>query len=106
MRAPTPNNHTVFLYGFDAINRYNLFDWPTRPQSNLVVIGIANTMDMDERLLKRIASRLGLTKIQFKPYSKDQLVSIIKVRSACCYGVILLLQILLSASNLLQSHDA
>ena len=59
--------------------RYNLFDWPTRPNSNLVVIGIANTMDLDERLLKRIASRLGLTKIQFKPYSKEQLVSIIKV---------------------------
>jgi origin recognition complex subunit 1 len=58
---------------------YNLFDWPTRPHSNLVVIGIANTMDLDERLLKRIASRLGLTKIQFKPYSKEQLVNIIKV---------------------------
>jgi origin recognition complex subunit 1 len=58
---------------------YNLFDWPTRPNSNLVVIGIANTMDLDERLLKRIASRLGLTKIQFKPYTKEQLVSIIKV---------------------------
>ena len=71
-----------------------------------MVIGIANTMDLDERLLKRIASRLGLTKIQFKPYSKDQLVSIIKVRSGCCYGVILLLQILFSASNSLQLHDA
>ncbi len=58
---------------------YNLFDWPTRPHSNLVVIGIANTMDLDERLLKRIASRLGLRKIQFRPYTKEQLVNIIKV---------------------------
>ncbi len=64
---------------------YNIFDWPTRPQSNLIVIGIANTMDLDERLLKRIASRLGLRKIQFRPYSKEQLVSIIKVTaSSCC----------------------
>ncbi len=37
-------------------------------------------MDLDERLLKRIASRLGLTKIQFKPYTKEQLVNIIKNR--------------------------
>ena len=72
LRLPQPCFCNILL-------RYNLFDWPTRPNSNLVVIGIANTMDLDERLLKRIASRLGLTKIQFKPYSKEQLVNIIKV---------------------------
>jgi origin recognition complex subunit 1 len=66
---------------------YNLFDWPTRPQSNLVVIGIANTMDLDERLLKRIASRLGLRKIQFRPYTKEQLANIIKVATVSFMNV-------------------
>lgn len=32
---------------------YNLFDWPTRKNSQLVVVGIANTMDLPERLLPR-----------------------------------------------------
>ncbi len=35
---------------------YNLMEWPLRRGSNLAVIGIANTMDLPERLLPRIAS--------------------------------------------------
>ena len=38
---------------------YNLFEWPTKTRSRLAVIGVANTMDLPERLLPRIASRLG-----------------------------------------------
>ena len=38
---------------------YNLFEWPMRKSSRLAVIGVANTMDLPERLLPRIASRLG-----------------------------------------------
>ena len=34
---------------------YNLFEWPTRPGARLAVIGIANTLDLPERLLPRIA---------------------------------------------------
>lgn len=33
---------------------YNLFDWPSRKGSCLSVIGIANTMDLPERLHPRI----------------------------------------------------
>lgn len=39
---------------------YNMFNWPTRPDSNLIVIAIANTMDLPERVLSnKVASRLG-----------------------------------------------
>ena len=38
---------------------YNLFEWPMRKGSRLAVIGVANTMDLPQRLLPRIASRLG-----------------------------------------------
>jgi len=34
---------------------YNLFEWPTRPGAALAVLGIANTLDLPERLLPRIA---------------------------------------------------
>lgn len=38
---------------------YNLFDWPTRRQARLVVLTIANTMDLPERIMiNRVASRL------------------------------------------------
>jgi origin recognition complex subunit 1 len=39
---------------------YNMFNWPTRPDSNLIVVAIANTMDLPERVLSnKVASRLG-----------------------------------------------
>jgi origin recognition complex subunit 1 len=59
---------------------YNLFDWPTRKHSRLVVVGIANTMDLPERLLPRINSRLGLHRVNFQPYAQEQLQQIIKAR--------------------------
>ena len=38
---------------------YNLFDWPTRRHARLVVLTIANTMDLPERIMiNRVASRL------------------------------------------------
>ena len=38
---------------------YNLFDWPTRQQAKLVVLAVANTMDLPERIMiNRVASRL------------------------------------------------
>lgn len=48
---------------------YNLLDWPSKSVARLVVVAIANTMDLPERLLMgRVASRLGLTRLFFKQY--------------------------------------
>ncbi|KAF1631995.1 Origin recognition complex subunit 1, partial [Eudyptes filholi] len=39
---------------------YNLFDWPTQKHSKLIILAIANTMDLPERIMmNRVASRLG-----------------------------------------------
>ncbi|XP_032884507.1 origin recognition complex subunit 1 isoform X10 [Amblyraja radiata] len=60
---------------------YNLFDWPTRRQAKLVVLAVANTMDLPERIMmNRVASRLGLTRMSFQPYSYKQLQQIISSR--------------------------
>ncbi|XP_062308342.1 origin recognition complex subunit 1 isoform X2 [Osmerus eperlanus] len=60
---------------------YNLFDWPTRRHARLVVLTIANTMDLPERIMiNRVASRLGLTRMSFQPYSYKQLQQIITSR--------------------------
>ena len=38
---------------------YNLFDWPTRANTGLIVLAVANTMDLPERIMmNRVSSRL------------------------------------------------
>lgn len=60
---------------------YNFFEWPNRLGSNLIVVAIANTMDLPERLLSnKVSSRLGLRRINFQPYSHQQLIQIIQSR--------------------------
>ncbi|KFO64482.1 Origin recognition complex subunit 1 [Corvus brachyrhynchos] len=60
---------------------YNLFDWPTQKHSKLIILAIANTMDLPERIMmNRVASRLGLTRMSFQPYSYKQLQQIISSR--------------------------
>ncbi|KAL5567141.1 hypothetical protein UlMin_030305 [Ulmus minor] len=59
---------------------YNILDWPTRPHSKLIVIGIANTMDLPEKLLPRISSRMGIQRLCFGPYNYQQLQEIILSR--------------------------
>ncbi|XP_028404499.1 origin recognition complex subunit 1-like [Dendronephthya gigantea] len=60
---------------------YHLFDWPTRRRSKLIVIAIANTMDLPERMMiNRVSSRLGLTRMTFQPYTYSQLQEIVTSR--------------------------
>ncbi|KAG5891683.1 hypothetical protein JTB14_020100 [Gonioctena quinquepunctata] len=60
---------------------YNLLDWPSKAKNQLVVITIANTMDLPERLLmSRVTSRLGLTRLTFHAYTHKQLQEIVTKR--------------------------
>ncbi|KAF8557656.1 P-loop containing nucleoside triphosphate hydrolase protein [Imleria badia] len=60
---------------------YNFFNWPTLAGSRLVVIAVANTMDLPERVMTgRVRSRLGMTRINFQPYATAQLQEIVHAR--------------------------
>ncbi|CAG8953211.1 hypothetical protein HYFRA_00003412 [Hymenoscyphus fraxineus] len=60
---------------------YNFFNWPGLRHSKLIVLAVANTMDLPERTLSnKISSRLGLTRITFPGYNHDQLMKIIQSR--------------------------
>lgn len=60
---------------------YNFFNWPQLRHSRLIVLAVANTMDLPERTLSsKISSRLGLTTITFPGYDHKQLMSIITSR--------------------------
>ncbi|EIW84536.1 P-loop containing nucleoside triphosphate hydrolase protein [Coniophora puteana RWD-64-598 SS2] len=74
---------------------YNFFNWPTIAGSKLVVLAVANTMDLPERVMSgRVRSRLGMSRINFQPYKREQLVSIIESRLA------------LAAASLTDAKDA
>jgi origin recognition complex subunit 1 len=60
---------------------YNFFNWPAMRHSRLIVLAVANTMDLPERTLSnKISSRLGLTRITFPGYTHHQLMEIISSR--------------------------
>jgi len=61
---------------------YNMFDWPAKPQSRLVLIAIGNTIDMLDRLLPRNNSRLSMQRLMFQPYSRVDLQTILSSRLA------------------------
>ncbi|CRL02301.1 CLUMA_CG015252, isoform A [Clunio marinus] len=60
---------------------YNILNWPNLNAARLIVVTIANTMDLPERVLMgRVSSRLGLTRLTFQPYSHKQLQEIVASR--------------------------
>ncbi|KAJ9270088.1 hypothetical protein DTO212C5_3827 [Paecilomyces variotii] len=62
---------------------YNFFNWPALRHSRLIVLAVANTMDLPERTLSnKISSRLGLTRITFPGYKHTDLMEIIGSRLA------------------------
>jgi len=67
---------------------YNLFNWPTKPHSRLVIIAIANTMDLPEKHFSaKIRSRLGQDRLTFEAYDHEQLGEILEARLRGLDGV-------------------
>lgn len=61
---------------------YHIFEWPSIPNSKLILIGIANSLDLTDRLLVRLQSKCELKPriIVFPAYTKNQIVDIFKTR--------------------------
>ncbi|XP_052080898.1 cell division control protein 6 homolog [Mytilus californianus] len=61
---------------------YTIFEWPSLQKSRLVLIGIANALDLTDRILPRLQARPNCKPqlLNFAPYSKDQIANIIKDR--------------------------
>ncbi|CAJ1418450.1 unnamed protein product [Effrenium voratum] len=66
---------------------YQLFDWVSHPAARLAVVAIANTMDLPERLLPRVASRIGVQRVSFNAYSRDQLKAILVNRLSAVHAL-------------------
>ncbi|CDO92239.1 unnamed protein product [Kluyveromyces dobzhanskii CBS 2104] len=60
---------------------YNFFNWATYSNAKLIVVAIANTLDLPERHLgNKISSRIGFTRIMFTGYTHEELKTIINLR--------------------------
>lgn len=57
---------------------YTIFEWPALPNSRLVLVGIANALDLTERALPRLQARCSLRPqtLHFAPYTKEQIIKI------------------------------
>lgn len=61
---------------------YTIFEWPHLTDSRLVLIGIANLLDLTDRILPRLQARPKCKPqlLVFAPYTRDQIVAIVQDR--------------------------
>lgn len=71
-----------FLITKDQSVLFNLFEWPQRRRANLIVLSVANTLDLPEMFMARISSRIGNTRLVFSPYTSAEINEIILQRVA------------------------
>ncbi|VDM54691.1 unnamed protein product [Angiostrongylus costaricensis] len=57
---------------------YTTFQWPQTVTAKLIVIGIANSIDLTERLLPKLKMSQPPETLVFAPYSKDEIAQILK----------------------------
>jgi cell division control protein 6 len=79
--------HLVVLDEIDHLLEVDLdflqkmFHWSLQKTSNLVLIGIANTLDFTERFLPRLRSKgIKPNLLPFMPYTVDQIVSVLTLK--------------------------
>ncbi|KAI1390315.1 cell division control protein Cdc6 [Hypoxylon trugodes] len=87
---PRKKSTEVYLVVLDEIDHiltldleslYQLFEWSMQKSSRLVLIGIANALDLTDRFLPRLKSRnLKPELLPFLPYSAAQIKTIITTR--------------------------
>ncbi|EUB63737.1 Cell division control protein [Echinococcus granulosus] len=67
---------------------YTVFGWPkSLKDAHLILVGIANVLDLTERLLSGLQARLlRPVHVAFSPYSMDQIVEIISSRLVSASG--------------------
>ncbi|CAK1603309.1 unnamed protein product [Parnassius mnemosyne] len=79
--------HKMILLVLDEIDQldskrqsvlYTIFEWPALLSSRIVLIGIANALDLTERTLPRLQARCSFRPLtlHFAPYTKQQIIDI------------------------------
>ncbi|KAM8878698.1 cell division control protein 6 homolog isoform 4-T4 [Spinachia spinachia] len=63
---------------------YTVFEWPYLPESRLCLVGVANALDLTDRILPRLQARPHCRPLllHFPPYSRQELADIVQDRLA------------------------
>lgn len=70
------------LLNLDINVMYTLFEWSLQNDSNLVLLGIANALDLTDRFLPRLKARnLKPQLLPFLPYTALEIATILKART-------------------------
>jgi cell division control protein 6 len=87
---PRKKTKTIYLITLDEIDHiltlnleilYSLFEWSLQKASHLVLIGIANALDLTDRFLPRLKARnLKPQLLPFLPYTASQIKTVITTR--------------------------
>ncbi|KAI5779516.1 P-loop containing nucleoside triphosphate hydrolase protein [Geopyxis carbonaria] len=85
---PTSTSKSLFVLVLDEIDHLLtndilpvIFELALRKNSRLILIGIANALDLADRFLPRLKSKnLEPDLLQFHPYKKEQIMQVITVR--------------------------
>ncbi|KAI8690908.1 hypothetical protein LRP88_08185 [Fusarium phalaenopsidis] len=90
MFAPKTKSSTAYLVTLDEIDHiltlgleslYRVFEWSLQKNSRLVLVGIANALDLTDRFLPRLKSKnLKPDLLPFLPYNAAQVKNIITTR--------------------------
>jgi len=64
---------------------YAAYDWTMHSSTRIILIGIANSLDLTERIVPKLKLSTNTTLINFKPYTNDQLMDIINQRIQMMY---------------------
>lgn len=88
--ASSSKSDTLYLVTLDEIDHlltadsevlYSLFEWSLHGKSRLILIGIANALDLTERFLPRLkAQNLKPRHLPFLPYTAPQIAAVITAR--------------------------
>lgn len=64
---------------------YTMFEWPSLSNSRLVLVGIANALDLTDRVLPRLQGHQCKPQLlHFAPYTKQQIIDVLEDRLASC----------------------
>lgn len=90
MFAPKKKAKSVYVVTLDEIDHvlsldleilYKLFEWSLQKTSHLILVGIANALDLTDRFLPRLKARnLKPQLLPFLPYSAAQIKTVITTR--------------------------
>ncbi|KAI9894089.1 MAG: AAA ATPase [Vezdaea aestivalis] len=88
--GPSDNTSKTFVVTLDEIDHllsldlealYTVFEWSFRPKSRLVLVGIANALDLTNRFLPRLkANGLKPMLLPFLPYTAPQISTVVTTR--------------------------